>query len=226
MRKGIELKAKLLKTAVKLFEVHGYTNTTTRMIADEAGVGRGHLSYYFPKKEDISRELMRMFFMKVETFTYEEVHVDCEDPYVYFAFLFKCFEYFIDTSDYFKMMIIEGEKINSVYSFSCQTYMNLIEKKMKLMNLEYDKDELFRSIEFAVLIFNHMTTNKVRNDINISKEVYPYAIRHFLLELHKSEEFIVNVINRANESFNKLDLEQFYKYIHLYNYKEILENDK
>lgn len=37
----------------KLFISQGYSKTTIRQIAEVCGLGRGHLYYYFKKKEDI-----------------------------------------------------------------------------------------------------------------------------------------------------------------------------
>lgn len=221
MEKKLKLKAKLLKTAVGLFETHGYINTTTRMIAEEAGVGRGHLSYYFPKKEDIVRELTVVFFKKIETFIYDKVDADCEEPYEYFGFLLKCFEYFVDIGDYFKMMIIDGKKIQSVYNYSCEHYMQILEKKFKERAIAYDRKTVMRSIEFALLIFDHLIFKKLNDELDDDEEVFSYALRHFLLELNLSEENIDEILARVSANFTKLDVEAFYEYIHEYNYEEI-----
>lgn len=221
MEKSLKLKAKLLKTAVNLFEKQGYSNTTTRMIAEEAGVGRGHLSYYFPKKEDIARELMVVFFKKVETFSSDKVQTDCEDPYVYFAFLLKCFEYLIDVSDYFKMMVIDGKKMQTVFDSSCENYMLFLEKKLKAQSIDYDRKTLLRSIEFAILIFDHLIISELKSGIASEEEAFYYATRHFLLELNENEEKVNEVIESARNNFNKLDLNEFYSYIHEYNYEEL-----
>ena len=40
----------ILKISTELFLNQGYDKTTIRQIAEESGIGRGHLYYYFKKK--------------------------------------------------------------------------------------------------------------------------------------------------------------------------------
>lgn len=221
MGKKIALKVNVLKAAVKLFEDNGYINTTTRMIAEEAGVGRGHLSYYFPKKEDIVRELTSIFIKKVETFIYGKVEAECQNPYAYFGLLLKCFEYFADTGDYFKMMIIDGKKMQSVYDYSCVNYIHIIEKKLEEQSAIYDKTTLVRGVEVAVLIFDHLIIKKINNELEDTEEVYASALKHFLVEFKKDEAYTNQMVNSIRSNFSKLDLAAFNKYINEYNYEEI-----
>lgn len=51
-----ELKRKIFFAAYQLFLKQGYENTTTREIAAKAGIERGHLYYYYKRKEDFLYE--------------------------------------------------------------------------------------------------------------------------------------------------------------------------
>ncbi|MBP3193596.1 TetR/AcrR family transcriptional regulator [Natronogracilivirga saccharolytica] len=51
-------KQKILDVAEKLIAAHGYRSTTTRMIAEHAGVNVAMLAYYFGSKELLLRELL------------------------------------------------------------------------------------------------------------------------------------------------------------------------
>lgn len=51
MREQKSVKAKLLRTYNDLMYEQGYEQTTVRQIADKCGIGRGHLYFYFSKKE-------------------------------------------------------------------------------------------------------------------------------------------------------------------------------
>lgn len=221
MDKKLKLKVNVLNAAVKLFEDNGYVNTTTRMIAEEAGVGRGHLSYYFPKKEDIVRELTSIFFKKIEAFIYDKIDADCEQPYVYYGFLLKSFEYFVDTGDYFRMMITDGGKMQSVYDYCCDNYIQIIEKRLENKSIVYDRKKLKRSVEFSLLIFDHLLIKKLNGELAADDEVYTYALRHFILELNPVEVSTSEMFNSINNNFNKLDVEAFTDYINEYNYEEI-----
>ena len=48
----------ILLAAAKLFTTDGYASTTTRQIAEAAGLRQASLFYYFPRKEDIFAELL------------------------------------------------------------------------------------------------------------------------------------------------------------------------
>jgi AcrR family transcriptional regulator len=52
-RKGEETREKILETALRLFREKGYTETTMRAVADEAGVALGNAYYYFASKEHL-----------------------------------------------------------------------------------------------------------------------------------------------------------------------------
>lgn len=49
----------LLNTAAELFSRHGYQGTTTRKIADAAGVTEALIFRHFPKKEDLYWEIIQ-----------------------------------------------------------------------------------------------------------------------------------------------------------------------
>jgi AcrR family transcriptional regulator len=51
-------RAKLLETALRLFVTNGVQNTTTALIAREAGVAAGTLFLYFPTKQDLIHALI------------------------------------------------------------------------------------------------------------------------------------------------------------------------
>lgn len=63
-------RAKLLEAAVRLFARQGYSATSIRSLASEAGVALGLLYHYFPSKEAVLEALMAAGMADVElTFT-------------------------------------------------------------------------------------------------------------------------------------------------------------
>ena len=50
----------MIKIATKMFITKGYSVTTLRMIADELDTSAGHLSFYFPSKDDMLAVLTNM----------------------------------------------------------------------------------------------------------------------------------------------------------------------
>lgn len=65
-------KSVILDTAEHLFAMHGYDGTTTRMIADTAGVNIALLSYYFGSKEKLLAAVMDRFIENIQGLLGEE----------------------------------------------------------------------------------------------------------------------------------------------------------
>lgn len=53
MNDEINLKERIIQKSGELFLTRGYNQTTIRQIAEQVNIGRGHLYYYFRRKEDI-----------------------------------------------------------------------------------------------------------------------------------------------------------------------------
>ncbi len=53
-------KYEIIQTASKLFLEKGYSETSPKMICDELGISTGNLTYYFPTKEHLLAELVRL----------------------------------------------------------------------------------------------------------------------------------------------------------------------
>jgi AcrR family transcriptional regulator len=54
----LEPREAILKVSTKLFAAHGYSGTTTRLIAEGVGLRQASLFHYFDHKEDILAELL------------------------------------------------------------------------------------------------------------------------------------------------------------------------
>jgi AcrR family transcriptional regulator len=57
MSKSEETRERLSETAVRLLRTRGFSGTTMRLLAEEAGVSVGNAYYYFPSKDDLVQEL-------------------------------------------------------------------------------------------------------------------------------------------------------------------------
>ena len=56
-RNGVETRRQAQQVALELFTAHGYENTTLRQIADQLGLNKASLYYYFASKEAILHSL-------------------------------------------------------------------------------------------------------------------------------------------------------------------------
>lgn len=65
VRSGSARRAQLLDIAAQLFATRGYSSTTVRDIADEAGILSGSLYHHFDSKETMLREILSDFMERL-----------------------------------------------------------------------------------------------------------------------------------------------------------------
>ncbi|MFF5966499.1 TetR/AcrR family transcriptional regulator [Streptomyces collinus] len=76
---GSVRRAELLEIAAGMFATRGFTQTTVRDIADEAGILSGSLYHHFSSKEEMLDEILRDFLGRLhERFT--EIEKEGEEP--------------------------------------------------------------------------------------------------------------------------------------------------
>lgn len=66
-RKGSR-REEILRVALRLFRQRGYSNTPTRMIAEEIGTSKANVYHHFRAKDDILRAMAEPLFGRVEEF--------------------------------------------------------------------------------------------------------------------------------------------------------------
>lgn len=102
MQKGKERRKQLLSVALDEFITKGFYGTSTRSICRKAGISSGLLFHYFPNKESIYLELVKIGV--------EEMHIDTvkamQEPKEYlFQTLYGIFEQLENDSFYRKMFV-------------------------------------------------------------------------------------------------------------------------
>lgn len=73
---------RILQQARILFWNEGYSNVTTQRIADGAGITKGLLTHYFPRKRDIVSEINFIDFTRVYSYAYERTGNDAYLSYI------------------------------------------------------------------------------------------------------------------------------------------------
>ncbi len=68
IKKGAELRQKIIDTAWELFYENGYENTTVNDIIRKVGTSKGGFYYYFKAKEDLLNSLYSVFDREYEKF--------------------------------------------------------------------------------------------------------------------------------------------------------------
>jgi len=223
MSKGERFKWEILKHAVELFEEHGYVDTTTRMIAERAEVGRGHLYYYFKKKEDMMRELTHIFFRKIVYFIREEMDIQIDEPFLYFSFMIRCHTHFVMKGDYFKSMFDEQKVFDLSHVMGCESYFEEIEKLALKQGLNWNDIELKNSIEIGLLIFNHYMTKKLNGYDIETDEIPDMVLKHALLDFEYTAEEVENINQQSRVYFDQMDFEALSVLVYRSDYEEIIK---
>ncbi|WP_413098235.1 TetR/AcrR family transcriptional regulator [Streptomyces sp. Inha503] len=76
---GSVRRAELLEIAAGLFATRGFTQTTVRDIADEAGILSGSLYHHFSSKEEMLDEILRDFLGRLHE-RFAEIEKEVKDP--------------------------------------------------------------------------------------------------------------------------------------------------
>lgn len=68
MKDPITTKEKLIRAGIKLFSKYGYTATSTRMIAAEAGVNLSAIAFHFTNKESLYQSCLNYLVEKIQEY--------------------------------------------------------------------------------------------------------------------------------------------------------------
>ena len=164
-----DIEKNILKISTKLFLDQGYDNTTIRQIAEASGIGRGHLYYYFRKKEDILIHIFKQILNKI----YNDVIESSDDKtevLLSYAMIQCIFTY----------TLVFNEKLFRIY---LQVYKIENEEKNKMKSIdqimeELDIDSIIKSIISTRLlllnIINHQEVESIVNQAMIEAKKFDY----------------------------------------------------
>ncbi len=129
----------ILETAKKLFNERGYTNVSTRDIADELSISKGNLTYYFKKKEEII----------------EAILLESPSPRI-----LKAPENLAELNDFFNDIQMTVQE-NAFYFWH---HAQLIQISSKIKEMQ--NDILQKNIEFMTQAFKTLTSEGILRDEN------------------------------------------------------------
>lgn len=139
-----DIEKNILRISTELFLNQGYDETTIRQIAEKCGIGRGHLYYYFKKKEDILIHIFNKILNKI----YDDL---------------------IDTNNSKTEILLNYATIQCIY-----TYTLVLNKKLFKIYLQGSNIEIVRRAAQDILIdlckkkCNDMNYNISEKDICFS----------------------------------------------------------
>lgn len=144
-----ELQEKVLHEALTLFFEKGYDKTTTREIAERSGIERGHLYYYYKKKEDLLFGWYTQFLRIIQEAVAEK-YQDEKNGYVLILLSDWLYYQVIHREKRFLKLlatILENRKLTKLkIDNTYNEYQRLLDER----NTTYDSRELY--IETCILI--------------------------------------------------------------------------
>lgn len=201
----------VIKEASKLFIEQGYTKTTIRQIADVCNLGRGHLYYYFKKKEDIVLYLYKTLIEEIYSYI-SKTQDETIDPFINYAITQYIYIKVIVTNNSLFRMYIEASEIDSVR----KEYIEIVKEILKEFNYDFNEGDMNLSIiigsagedELLRRFYNAQTL------LNLD-EIIESTIKTRLLLLNISHEKVSEIISKCKEKVSKIEINGIIKSIHI-----------
>lgn len=204
----LNMRTLILQKSTELFLSEGYDNTTIRQIADASNVGRGHLYYYFKKKEDILLYLFTNLLKNIQKLVTDLL--GNESDFHYKISLTACVYIHILTQnkDIFRIYI-EASRVSLLRREYIQIMDKFIEEISASSNYELDSQELHLnsvvsvSGEFELLSHFNDDVNTLSLEMIISTII---KTRLLLFKVpYSAVEELIEVTLKEYERLKKLD---------------------
>ncbi len=213
-----DIKELVIREASSLFLKQGYTKTTIRQIADACNLGRGHLYYYFKKKEDIVLDLYKSVIEKIYLYI-NNSQSNNMDPLLNYAMTQYIYITGIVSNDALFRMYIEASSVTTLRNEYLVILKDLL--KRKLMEIDY-KGHFFseNDIRLSIIIGSAGEDELLRRYYNKNidltlEEIIKSTIKTRLLLLNISHNEVENIISKCSAEVLKIDINELINNINL-----------
>lgn len=213
-----DIKELVIREASSLFLKQGYTKTTIRQIADACNLGRGHLYYYFKKKEDIVLDLYKSVIEKIYLYI-NNSQSNNMDPLLNYAMTQYIYITGIVSNDALFRMYIEASNVTTLRNEYLVILKDLL--KRKLMEIDY-KGHFFseNDIRLSIIIGSAGEDELLRRYYNKNidltlEEIIKSTIKTRLLLLNISHNEVENIISKCSAEVLKIDINELINNINL-----------
>lgn len=213
-----DIKELVIREASSLFLKQGYTKTTIRQIADACNLGRGHLYYYFKKKEDIVLDLYKSVIEKIYLYINNSQRNNM-DPLLNYAMTQYIYITGIVSNDALFRMYIEASSVTTLRNEYLVILKDLL--KRKLMEIDY-KGHFFseNDIRLSIIIGSAGEDELLRRYYNKNidltlEEIIKSTIKTRLLLLNISHNEVENIISKCSAEVLKIDINELINNINL-----------
>jgi AcrR family transcriptional regulator len=200
----LNMRTLILQKSTELFLSEGYNNTTIRQIAESVHVGRGHLYYYFKKKEDILlhlftnmlRNIQKLltnmlgsemnFYFKISLAVYVYIHVLTQNKNIF-------------------RIYIEASKVDSLRREYIQIMDMFIQDISASANYEIDKKGLYlNSVVSVSAEFELLSQFNDGIDLLSLETIISTVIKTRLLLLNASPYIVEELITETSKEYSRL----------------------
>lgn len=140
-----DIEKNILRVSTELFLNQGYDKTTIRQIAEASGIGRGHLYYYFRKKEDILIHIFKEILNKI----YDDVIESSDDQteiLLSYAKIQCIYTYTLVLNEKLFRIYLQGSNIDIVRRAAQNILIDLCKKKAQDMNYNISEKDICFSV--------------------------------------------------------------------------------
>lgn len=203
----------IIKEASKLFIQQGYTKTTIRQIATVCNLGRGHLYYYFNKKEDIILYLYKNLIEQIYTYINKSTKQTL-DPLISYAMTQSIYIKTIATNEYLFRMYIEASEIDTLRKEYLNTLRDILNKYLRELNFKFDSNDINLSIIIGSAGEDELLRRFYNNDTNLSlDEIIKSTIKTRLLLLNIHQEDVNSILIKSQLEINNISIDEIIKNI-------------
>ena len=201
-----DLKNIIIKEASKLFISQGYTKTTIRQIAEICNLGRGHLYYYFKKKEDIVLFLYKDLIEKIYSYISKSSN-ESLDPLLSYAITQYIYIKVIATNQPLFRMYIEASEIDSVRKEYLKTLEDILKANLKNINYKFSNEQISLSVVIGSAGENEFLRRFYKDNIDLTlDQIIESTIKTRLLLLDISHEKVFEIISKTKEEIKDIDI--------------------
>ena len=209
----------ILKVSTKLFLEQGYDKTTIRQIAEASGIGRGHLYYYFRKKEDILIHIFKQILDKI----YDDVIESSDDKteiLLSYATIQCIYTYTLVLNEKLFRIYLEGSHIEIVRRAAQNILIDLCKKKAKNMNYDISEKDICFSITIGYageceLLKRFYNGEKDFDIDSIVKSII--STRLLLLNIIDYKQ-VKLIVNKAMDEAKKFDYNNIIEKLHVFDF--------
>lgn len=214
-----DMEKNILKVSTELFLNQGYDKTTIRQIAEASGIGRGHLYYYFKKKEDILIHIFKEIINKI----YDDVIESSDDKteiLLSYATIQCIYTYTLVLDEKLFRIYLQGSNIEIVRRAAQNILIDLCKKKAEDMNYNIREKDICFSVTIGYAgeceLLKRFYHGEKDFDID---SIVRSIISTRLLLLNIIDNTQVNIIvNQAMEDAKQFDYHDIIRKLHIFEF--------